>query len=322
MIIKTKHYTVPALLKSHPEGMTKKELACAMSTSLNSVQGMITHFRTRGYRTFYKDDHYHAPENHDQFQFVSIADNMSNKVFDVLKTAGEQGIIATNICETLSLKSSSLRSIVSNFRTKGFKIDLINQRYIFKGQGISESNGRNVSLKSSIKSSVKDSKEPLAESIRGKVLKILREAGEQGVTLEEFASKTNLSIHAMPRSVFDLRNAGYRIDRDVVTARYIFKGKGRSCTRKTDGSLVLVGAPPLIRSHKENVKPTSVPVPSLPINEDLIVIVPELFQKALDVLPEDTRRGLMDISRKVQAYNKVVKFFFEADQKKNTILSA
>lgn len=146
--------------------------------------------------------------------------------------------------------------------------------------------------------------EPDPSSNRGKVLNELRSAGVRGISSSGAASCAGSSLRG---AIGALREAGFKID--FANGHYVLSGVGKSTMRSQRPATAT--KPPTKRASSVKPKETG----------DVFVIHLDRFQKALSILPEDVRMGLMDLSRKVQNYDRIIRFYMEANQKKNRILT-
>jgi len=163
------------------------------------------------------------------------------------------------------------------------------------------------------------------DSWRGKVMKALVQAHGKGVRIPELQAALSAKNEAVIRTaVLGLRDKGYRID--YVDRSYILKGVGSSYTkhhmsgkmipmRKKRKVLKPIPNPPQVIKKPAVTSKISNASPTPTSGGDVFVIVPDLFQKALAVLPEKKRTSIMDFSRKLQAYNQIIRFYRDADRK-------
>jgi len=151
----------------------------------------------------------------------------------------------------------------------------------------------------------------------GEIFEMLRSAGEQGVESSVLGSKS-----AAWSSIMRIRKAGFKID--YVDGRYLFSGVGKSTVKMAKNlrsfSVKSGRAKRRVLKVAPKVKVQADP-PAKTEDTDVFVIHLERFQKALAILPEDVRMGLMEISRKTQNYNRVIRFYVNAFHKKNQILA-
>lgn len=152
----------------------------------------------------------------------------------------------------------------------------------------------------------------------GEILDMLRSAGEQGVESSVLGTKS-----AAWTSIMRIRKAGFKID--FVDGRYLFAGVGKSTVKMTKNlrafSVKSGRAKRRVLKIAPEVKVVQADPPAKMEDTDVFVIHLERFQKALAILPEDVRMGLMEISRKTQNYNRVIRFYVNAFHKKNQILA-
>lgn len=161
-------------------------------------------------------------------------------------------------------------------------------------------------------------KMPAKDSLRGKVLGRLTEAGGRGVTGPDLAvalgDPTGKNLQLVQSAVYGLRQMGIRVDFDSQS--YVLKGRGASYTRYSKGgdwvpvsrtkrqkkgstkrvSLVQQGAKQAVQSPRPEAKQ---------VGAGIFIVRKGEFKRALDLLPNKQREGLLKLGRVVEAYNTV-----------------
>jgi len=163
-------------------------------------------------------------------------------------------------------------------------------------------------------------KQPAEDSLRGRLLKRLSEAGGTGATGSELAvsagDQTGKNLGLVQTTVYGLRQLGIRIDFD--SERYILKGRGDSYTRYSkDGKWTPVSRRKrakrssgkkvsLVQQTQRPRRPADTTKPvAKQVGAGIFVIRKGEFKKALDLLPHKQREGLIKLGRRVEAYNEV-----------------
>ena len=222
------------------------------------------------------------------------------------------GVTVKQLAERLQVTPMCVYRIISDFREKGYPIETRNNLYFDPTGKFERVNNETLAPVVCRRHSTV---EPDPNSQRGKILQLLRDRGEQGVVTTDLGSQNEFIHEASIRNaIMGLREKGFRID--SKDGRYILKGMGVSLFYDQFGN------PKEIRGSKVAQKRTIIKETPKenPKSYEVFLIMPDHFQKALEVLPEKIRKDLMDFSHKVQKYNEVVKFFLDANQKTDTIL--
>lgn len=174
---------------------------------------------------------------------------------------------------------------------------------------------------------------PAQDSIRGKVLKVLKAAGNTGVLVGDLMRETELKkMSTLHSSIHGLRACGHRVD--YAALRYTYRGDGASLSQNPrNGKMVPVCLRQYlkrkgIRSAKRVKvlpKPTVVLADAQEKREDMrslsarvaagndiFIINQGTLQKALKELPADVRPSLLVMSKKVQDFNSVIRLYEDA----------
>jgi len=159
-------------------------------------------------------------------------------------------------------------------------------------------------------------KEPSGGAIRGKVLNALRLAGRYGCTAGKVQKDHAIrKINAVHSAVHGLRKMGYRIDFDG--RRYSLKGEGLSFTQMRRGCKPMPVAVTRRTVACTKVVPIQPRAPQalsrrIAVGKDVFLVNPGVLQRALKVLPESARTGILEVTRKARQYNKAVRLFASA----------
>jgi len=147
------------------------------------------------------------------------------------------------------------------------------------------------------------------------VLRRLKDAGEKGVLISELSKERKRT--SVQSAILDLRTRGLRID--CADGRYIFKGRGVSVlVNPISGRATRILGRTKAKSARSS--PEKI-VPRVNKTGGVISVVQEKLQGALKILPDDAKKGLQDLVKKVESYNEVVRFYTEANEEKNRILT-
>ena len=177
-------------------------------------------------------------------------------------------------------------------------------------------------------------KAPAKDCIRGRIYYRLKDAGDQGATKGELAVAAGDGQRSedivVQTSVYGIRQIGYKVDFEA--GRYYLRGKGVSFTRYSKtGPAVPVSQRKKVAKKVKRVK-AAVEAPKakssflaakkpITIGAGIFHIHHDKLTKALAVLPHKPRQGLLNLSKKVHAYNTGVQDFLEANEKVTATLA-
>jgi len=183
---------------------------------------------------------------------------------------------------------------------------------------------------------------PGSDTHCGRVLNILRAAGNSGVALKGILSKARVvsdkkGIVRVQSAIHGLRERGWRIDLD--NGRYIFKGEGASFTRFSPGKEfvpVATGARSKrlkgqAKTTSRNVQApvqhnTSVPTPSptpavqQPTENTLFTVNHQVVARAMATMPAQHRDGLRAFAKKAESYNAAFALYLKAEEELRGLL--
>lgn len=217
------------------------------------------------------------------------------RAFPELFKAHTDGISPEQIASATGSVVDRVHKAISCFRKKGYNIVYKNGLY-FDPQRTFERSLPQVG----------------AVTLINDVLRRLKDAGEKGIPISELSERRKRT--SVQSAVLDLRTRGIRID--CADGRYIFKGRGVSVlVNPISGRATRILGRTKARSAKSSV------VPRVNKTGGIISVVQEKLQKALKILPDDAKKGLQDLVKKVESYNEVVRFYTEANEEKNRILT-
>jgi hypothetical protein len=154
---------------------------------------------------------------------------------------------------------------------------------------------------------------------------MLRHEGVKGKSLGDIMSdgafQKKVTVHA---AIHELRGHGHKIDYDG--RRYFLHGRGVSFTSTKPGYKASpVCLHPYVRSNKSPVKKVVVHQGVRPVvrppqaltsrvaaAKDVFIVNPGVLSKVLKVVPTSCRDGILDLTKKVSQYNKVVRLYVKA----------
>jgi len=172
---------------------------------------------------------------------------------------------------------------------------------------------------------------PMKGSIKGRVFAALKATGDAGCSVSDLQMAAGDDVlsttQVVQSSVHGIREMGFKID--YIDGRYFLKGRGISFTKYSNAGHAF----PVCRKKSSKKKKASakaiLEAPKLAmikaktttaLGTGIFKIHEGALKKALDVLPEKPRNGLLKLSKKVQAYNSVVQRYLDMSRKMDETL--